>query len=156
VKEKMLLAHMDVAERYARLSTARRLKVGAIVVKDDRVISIGYNGTAPGADNNCEIEPADWDGDIRKLKTKPHVIHAECNALNKLDIERQEDDEGVLRTVWSEAHGAALFCNFACCKPCAEAIEEAGIKTFYYRYAYRDTEGLDYLERCGVEVKQIV
>lgn len=146
----MLLAHMDVAERYARLSTARRLKVGAIVVKDDRVISIGYNGTEPGADNNCEIEPEDWDGDIRTLKTKPDVIHAECNALNKLG------DEEVNKVIVNEADGADLFCNFACCVPCAKRIAEAGIKTFYYRYAYRDTDGISYLEQSGVEVKQIV
>jgi dCMP deaminase len=147
MKEKMLLAHMDVAERYARLSTARRLKVGAIVVKNDRVISIGYNGTEPGADNNCEIEPEDWDGDIRTLRTKPEVIHAECNALAKLREPKQE---------FSEAYGADLFCNFACCVPCANQIAKHGIKRFFYRYAYRDTEGLDFLEKCGVEVKQIV
>jgi dCMP deaminase len=153
VKEKMLLAHMDVAERYARLSTARRLKVGAIVVKDDRVISIGYNGTEPGADNNCEIEPEDWDGDIRTLRTKPDVIHAECNALNKLEVEYDANEEEI---VWNEASGADLFCNFACCVPCAKRIAEAGIRTFYYRYAYRDTDGISYLEQSGVEVKQIV
>jgi dCMP deaminase len=152
VKEKMLLAHMDVAERYARLSTARRLKVGAIVVKDDRVISIGYNGTEPGADNNCEIEPEDWDGDIRTLRTKPDVVHAECNALKKLEVENTLGD-GVN---WHEAYGADLFCNFACCVPCAKAITEAGIRTFFYRYAYRDTDGISYLEQSGVEVKQIV
>lgn len=159
MKEKMLLAHMDVAERYARLSTARRLKVGAIVVENDRVISIGYNGTAPGADNNCEIEPENWDGDIRKLRTKPEVIHAEINALNKLVTSEQWVHTGPnteTLVITTDAKGADLFCNFACCKPCAAAIKRAGIKTFYYRYAYRDTEGLDYLEQNGVEVKQIV
>ena len=142
---------MDVAERYARLSTARRLKVGAIVVQDDRVISIGYNGTEPGADNNCEIEPEDWDGDIRTLRTKPDVVHAECNALKKLEytLPYREGE-------YSEAEGADLFCNFACCKPCAEAMVAAGVKTFYYRYAYRDTAGLDHLEANGVEVRQVV
>jgi dCMP deaminase len=152
VKEKMMLAHMDVAERYARLSTARRLKVGAIVVDNDRVISIGYNGTEPGADNNCEIEPENWDGDIRTLRTKPEVIHAEVNALKKLEVTNTLGD-GVN---WHEANGADLFCNFACCKPCAEAMVKAGIKTFFYRYAYRDTAGLDFLEENGVEVRQVV
>jgi dCMP deaminase len=151
MKEKMMLAHMDCAERYARLSTARRLKVGALVVKDDRVISIGYNGTAPGEDNNCEIEPENWDGDIRNLRTKPEVIHAEVNALKKLDIEFEDGS-----VVWSDADCADLFCNFACCKPCAEEIVKYGIGRFYYRYAYRDTAGLDFLEQNGVEVHQIV
>jgi dCMP deaminase len=158
MKQKMIEAHMDCAERYARLSTARRLKVGALVVKDDRVISIGYNGTAPGADNNCEIEPENWDGDIRTLRTKPNVIHAECNALAKLvhQTARIDGNYAVSVTTVNEAEGADLFCNFACCKPCAEAMIAHGIKRFFYRYAYRDTEGLDYLEQNGVEVKQIV
>lgn len=142
---------MDCAERYARLSKARRLKVGALVVDGDKVISIGYNGTEPGADNNCEIEPENWDGDIRTLKTKPEVIHAEVNALKKCE---PEYDDGQL--VYSDAGGCDLFCNFACCKPCAEAMVSHGIKRFFYRYAYRDTAGLDYLREEGVEVRQIV
>lgn len=138
---------MDCAERYARLSKARRLKVGALVVDGDKVISIGYNGTAPGADNNCEIEPENWDGDIRTLKTKPEVIHAEVNALRKLNW----SVDGT-----SDAYGANLFCNFACCLPCAKEMVDYGIGRFFYRYAYRDTSGLDYLEENGVKVRQIV
>jgi dCMP deaminase len=154
----MILAHMDCAERYARLSKARRLKVGALVVNDDRVISIGYNGTAPGADNNCEIEPENWDGDIRTLKTKPEVIHAEVNAILKLQssVADIRGDYSVNVRHINEAEGCDLFCNFACCKPCAEAMVDHGIKRFFYRYAYRDTNGLDYLEENGVEVRQIV
>jgi dCMP deaminase len=152
LKQSIIEAHMDVAERYARLSSARRLKVGAIVVQDDRVISIGYNGTAPGADNNCELEPLNWDGDIRKLRTLPDVIHAEDNALRKLEVENTLGD-GVN---WHGAAYADMFCNFACCLPCAEKIAKAGVKTFYYRYAYRDTNGIDFLEANGVEVKQVV
>jgi dCMP deaminase len=152
MKEEMILAHMDCAERYARLSKARRLKVGALVVDGDRVISIGYNGTEPGEDNNCEIEPDNWDGDIRKLRTKPEVIHAEVNALRKMEVENTLND-GV---VWSEAYGCDLFCNFACCLPCAEEMVRLGIRRFFYRYAYRDAAGLDYLEDNSVEVRQIV
>jgi len=151
MKDKMILAHMDCAERYARLSTARRMKVGALVVQGDRVISIGYNGTAPGADNNCEIEPDNWDGNIQTLVSKPDVIHAEVNALNKLEVEWDTDE-----IVWSEGYGADLFCNYSCCVPCATEMVKRGIKRFFYRHKYRDLSGLDYLAQHGVEVKQIV
>lgn len=141
---------MDVAERYARLSSARRMKVGAIVVLNDRVISIGYNGTAPGTDNNCEIEPEGWDGDIRKLVSKPDVIHAEDNALRKLVyLDRGEEvHEGYGKT--------EMFCNYSCCVPCAEKAVKAGLKRFYFRHKYRDLSGLDFLDDHGVEVHQVV
>jgi dCMP deaminase len=150
MKENMILAHMDCAERYARLSTARRMKVGALVVKNDKVISIGYNGTKPGEDNNCEIEPENWDGDIQKLVSKPDVLHAEINALKKLEY------QGEYGVICTHAHGAALFCNYSCCVPCATEMVEHGIRQFYYRHKYRDLSGLDYLARHGVKVKQIV
>jgi dCMP deaminase len=83
-------AHMKAAETYAELSNAKRLQVGSIIVKDDKVISIGYNGTPSGWDNNCENETvelySDYEGAIHStiLKTKPEVIHAEMNAIGKL------------------------------------------------------------------------
>ena len=80
MKSKFALAHMKVAEVYAELSSARRLHVGAIIVKDDRIISIGYNGTPTGWDNNCENYVYDDNGDL-SLKTKPEVLHAETNAI---------------------------------------------------------------------------
>ena len=79
MKPKFIDAYMDVAERFGQLSTARRLNVGAIIVKDNRIISIGYNGMPSGWDNNCEIEL-----DEGELKSKPEVLHAESNAISKL------------------------------------------------------------------------
>src|SRR6185437_15279118 len=107
--------------------------VGALVVDGDKVISIGYNGTAPGADNNCEIEPENWDGDIQKLVSKPDVIHAEVNALNKL---QWVDGYGHKYQV-SDAKGCDLFCNYSCCVPCAKEMVKHGIKRFFYRHKYR-------------------
>jgi dCMP deaminase len=85
MKEKFIDAYMDVAERFAKLSSARRLHVGAIVVKDDRIISIGYNGMPAGWDNNCEdsIQHSD---DTVTLKTKPEVLHAETNVFFKVAL----------------------------------------------------------------------
>lgn len=133
-------AHMQVAEVYAQLSYARRLKVGAIVVHDDNLIAFGYNGTPAGADNNCEIEPEDWDGDISKLKTKPDVVHAEANCLRKLKF-------GV-------PLGAIMFISYAPCAGCAEKIIKSGLKTVYYRNKYRDEEGIRLLEQHGIKVEQ--
>jgi dCMP deaminase len=139
MKEKMKLAHMMVATVYSQLSTARRLKVGAIIVQDDRVISIGYNGTAPGCDNNCEIEPEGWDGDISKLKTKPDVIHAEDNALRK---------------VGGMAIQCTMFVTHAPCVPCAKKIVESGLNKVIFKEEYRDSLGIDYLNKHGIETEQ--
>ena len=85
MKSKFIAAFMDVAERFAQLSSAKRLQVGAIVVKDDRIISIGYNGMPSGWDNECEevVPPNEW-VEFEQLKTKPEVLHAETNAIAKL------------------------------------------------------------------------
>lgn len=147
MKEKMKTAHMTAAHVYANLSTARRLKVGCLVVEGDRVTSIGYNGTAPGEDNNCEIEPENWDGDIGKLKSKPDAIHAEDNALRKLTY---YDFYG---NTHSEAEGCDLFITHAPCLSCAQKIVDNSIKRVYFGQHYRDTEGIDYLKEHGVEVE---
>ena len=84
MKKKFIDAFMDVANRFAKLSSARRLQVGAIIVKDDRIISIGYNGMPAGWDNNCEEEMKWPNGHVAHLTTKPEVIHAEANAIAKL------------------------------------------------------------------------
>ena len=147
MKDKLVNAYMDVAERFAELSSARRLHVGAIVVKDDRIISIGYNGMPAGWDNNCEDEilvEADVgeDYDII-LKTKPEVLHAETNAIAKL---AKSNESGM---------GATMFITHAPCLDCAKLIYQSGIGSVLYRNSYRDTDGITFLEKSGIEVKQI-
>lgn len=147
MKEKMIRAHLDVAARYAELSHARRLKVGAIVVKDDRIVSIGYNGTPAGWDNNCENEIYDTASpnmDIIGLKTKPEVLHAEENAIAKL---ARSHESGL---------GADIFITHAPCPQCAKLIYAAGISRVFYRHIYRDTAGIEFLTKCGIEVKQVL
>ena len=139
---------MKTAETFAELSHARRLHVGAIVVKDDRIISIGYNGMPAGWDNNCEDEilvEADVgeDYDII-LKTKPEVLHAETNAIAKL---AKSNESGM---------GATMFITHAPCLDCAKLIYQSGISSVLYRNAYRDTSGVTFLERSGVTVDQVV
>ena len=161
---------MAWADRTAQLSHARRLQVGAVIVKDDSVISYGYNGMPAGWDNNCEnkmyidgtaggwLSPEEieeqWpfeethgefqDQKIRyKLKTKPEVLHAESNAIAKL---AKSTNSGM---------GATLFITHAPCLDCAKLIYQSGIGSVLYRNAYRDTSGITFLEKSGVEVNQI-
>jgi dCMP deaminase len=149
VKEKLKLAYMKTAETFAELSHARRLHVGAIVVKDDRIISIGYNGMPAGWDNNCEdesVEPyAGFEGSIHRivLKTKPEVLHAETNAIAKL---AKSNESGL---------GATMFITHAPCLDCAKLIYQSGIGSVLYRDAYRDTSGVTFLEKSGVTVEQV-
>ncbi|MEY3697033.1 MAG: hypothetical protein RJA41_683 [Actinomycetota bacterium] len=148
---------MKVAETFAGLSSARRLHVGAIVVKDDRIISIGYNGTPSGWDNNCEdkiyCDDGDWseqqlpkDANIwkkYKLVTKPEVLHAETNAIAKL---AKSTESG---------NGATLFVTHAPCLDCAKLVYQSGINTVFYRNSYRNEDGIRFLEKAGVGVEKI-
>jgi dCMP deaminase len=142
MKDKFINAYMDVAERFAELSSARRLHVGAIVVKDDRIISIGYNGMPAGWDNDCEDKVWTQDGDYT-LKTKPEVLHAETNAIAKL---AKSNESGM---------GATMFITHAPCLDCAKLIYQSGIGSVLYRNAYRDTSGITFLEKSGIQVTQI-
>jgi dCMP deaminase len=143
MKEKFIDAYMDVAERFAQLSSARRLHVGAIVVKDDRIISIGYNGMPSGWDNNCEDEIRYPDAEGITLKTKPEVLHAETNAIAKL---AKSNESGM---------GATMFITHAPCLDCAKLIYQSGIGSVLYRNSYRDTSGVTFLEKSGITVEQI-
>ena len=125
---------MKVAETYASLSSAKRLQVGAIVVKDNRVISIGYNGMPSGWDNNCEDE---------NYKSKPEVLHAETNAIAKL---ARSNESGL---------GAAMFVTHAPCLDCAKLIYQSGISKVYYRNTYRESFGIEFLEKSNIDVEQI-
>ena len=147
MKEKLKRAYMRTAETFADLSHARRLHVGAIVVKDDRIISIGYNGMPAGWDNNCEDEivvEADVGEDYDVLlKTRPEVLHAESNAIAKL---AKSNDSG---------DGADIFVTHAPCIECAKLIYQSGIRRVYFGENYRDDSGITFLRRSGITVEQI-
>ena len=147
MKEKWVNAYMDTAKRFSELSYANRLKVGAVVVKDHRIISIGYNGMPAGWDNNCEVALLDGpqkakldENGVPILKTRDEVIHAEANAIIKL---ARDGERGA---------GADIFCTHAPCIECAKLIYGAGITQLYYSEDYRSTDGLIFLERSGVNV----
>ena len=133
---------MKVAETFAELSSAVRLHVGAIVVKDDRIISIGYNGMPSGWDNNCEYEEGDELGGYY-LKTKPEVLHAETNAIAKL---AKSNESGM---------GATMFITHAPCLDCAKLIYQSGINHVLYRNSYRSDDGIKFLEKALVTVEKI-
>ena len=142
MKQKFIDAYMKTAEVFAGLSSARRLHVGAIVVKDDRIISIGYNGMPSGWDNNCEnIVGYDTKGPV--LKTKPEVLHAETNAIAKL---AKSTESGL---------GATMFITHAPCLDCAKLIYQSGIGSVLYRNSYRNTDGVTFLEKSGVKITQV-
>lgn len=135
-------AYMNCAVAIADLSRCERLKVGAIIVKDGNIISMGYNGTPKGFDNCCEFEE-EVDGQVM-LRTKSEVLHAEANAITKAAKSTYSTD------------GASLYCTHSCCFDCAKLIVQAGIVEFYYRQEYRTTEGLDLLRNVGIKVTQLV
>ena len=142
MKDKLKQAYIKTAETFAELSHARRLHVGAIVVKDDRIISIGYNGMPAGWDNDCEDKVWTQDGDYT-LKTKPEVLHAETNAIAKL---AKSNESGM---------GATMFITHAPCLDCAKLIYQSGIGSVLYRNSYRDTGGVTFLEKSGIQVTQV-
>ena len=143
MKQKWVDAFMDTAERFAQLSSAKRLKVGSVVVKDNRIISIGYNGMPAGWTNECEeIVEIHEDGGV-VTKTKDEVIHAEANAIIKLARDGESGND------------ASLFCTHAPCINCAKMIYGAGINKVYYRNSYRDEVGLNFLKSCNIDIEKI-
>lgn len=134
MKQKLINAYMETAEVFAKLSTAKRLKVGAIIVKDQRIISIGYNGTPEGWCNNCEDE---------HNNTKPEVIHSEMNCINKLAKSTESGENSI------------MFITHSPCIDCAKSIYGAGIKEVFFKNSYRDNSGIIFLEKCGIKVNQI-
>jgi dCMP deaminase len=142
MKSKHITAYMKTAETFAECSTAKRAKVGAIIVKDDRIISIGYNGMPSGWDNNCENEIGVHKGEP-VLKTKPQVLHAEMNAISKVARSSESSQDAV------------MFITHAPCHDCAKMIYQSGISSVYYRTTYRDSTGIEFLEQCNIPVTQI-
>lgn len=134
---------MQVAKIFAGLSHARRLHVGAIVVKDDRIISIGYNGMPAGWDNNCE-NIIGYERNQPVLKTKPEVLHAETNAISKLARSGERGD------------GATMFITHSPCLECAKLIYQSGITRVYYDKQYRDDQGIKFLEQCNIHIEQFL
>lgn len=142
MKPKFQKLYMDWALRVAELSYAKRLQVGAVVVKDDTVISYGYNGMPAGWDNNCE----EWveDGDNGSgWKTRPEVLHAESNAIAKL---AKSANSGL---------GADLFVTHSPCIHCAKLILQSGIRHVYYGAQYRDDHGIRFLKQSGIDVTDL-
>ena len=131
MKPKFEKMYMEIAETVSKMSYAKRLQVGAIVVKDNRIISIGYNGTPSGWDNNCEDE---------NNKTKPEVIHAEANSIMKLASSNES------------GKGSVMFLTHAPCIDCAKLIYGSGIVQVYYKHKYRDQSGVEFLKKCNVIV----
>jgi dCMP deaminase len=129
---------MDWAERVAQLSHARRLKIGALIVKDNHV-HYGYNGMPEGWDNNCENLIGYHQGEP-VLKTKPEVLHAESNAIAKLAKSNESAD------------GADLFVTYSPCLDCAKLILQSGIRRVWFKNQYRDSYGIEFLKKSGVEV----
>jgi dCMP deaminase len=148
---------MKAAENYSKLSSAKRLQVGCVIVKDDTIIGIGYNGMPSGWDNDCEnrIYANEWsidnnlwdyqeeDGTAYNLKTKPEVLHAETNAVAKVAKSTNSTD------------GADIFVTHAPCIECAKLIHQSGIKRLFYRDTYKNDDGLNFLNQCNIEVNHV-
>lgn len=154
---------MKAAEVYANLSTSKRLQVGCVIVKDNTIIGIGYNGMPSGWDNTCEdveyvlleecYESESWMIDNKftrtahgwyRLKIKPEALHAETNAIAK-----------IARST-NSSENALLFVTHAPCLDCAKIIHQSGIKEVFYKNTYRSIDGINFLSKCGINVSQVV
>jgi dCMP deaminase len=142
MKQKFIDAHMSVAETYAKLSSAKRLQVGAVLVKNDTIIGIGYNGMPSGWTNECEdVELLEDGGKI--LTTKSEVIHAESNCLMKVAKSTNSTE------------GSDMFVTHAPCIHCAKLIYQSGVRKVYYRNTYRDCDGIEFLQKSGILVENV-
>lgn len=130
-KEAVDRRYLRMAKIWAENSYCVRRKVGALLVKDGMIISDGYNGTPSGFENVCEDE----DG-----FTKPYVLHAEANAITKVAQSN------------NSSRGATLYITSSPCMECSKLIIQAGIKRVVYHEKYRITDGLDILEKAGIEI----
>ena len=126
--------YLRMAKIWGENSYCTRLQVGALLVKDKRIISDGYNGTPSGFENICEDDDN---------KTKPYVLHAEANAITKVAASN------------NDSTGATIYVTHAPCLECAKLIIQAGIKRIVFAEKYRLTEGIDLLERAGLEVVRL-
>jgi len=129
-QEKYDKAYLKMALEWGELSYCKRRKVGALIVKDKMIISDGYNGTPTGFENFCEDD---------KGYTKWYVLHAEANAIAKVSSSTQS------------TNGSTLYITLSPCKECSKLIFQSGIKRVVYNKKYKDTSGLDFLEKAGVK-----
>jgi dCMP deaminase len=127
-------AYLRIATEWGKLSYCKRKQVGAIIVRDRMIISDGYNGTPSGFENCCEDE---------ENLTKWYVLHAEANAILK-----------VARSTQS-CEGATLYITLSPCKDCSKLIHQSGIKRVVYLEEYKDTSGVDFLRKAGVEAEHL-
>ena len=123
-------AYLKMALEWGELSYCKRRKVGALIVKDKMIISDGYNGTPTGFENFCEDDEG---------YTKWYVLHAEANAIAKVSSSTQS------------TKGATLYITLSPCKECCKLIFQSGIIRVVYNKEYRDSSGLEFLEKAGVE-----
>lgn len=128
------ITYLKMAQEWGNLSYCERRKVGALIVKNNRIISDGYNGTPSGFENFCE----DDDG-----YTKWYVLHAEANAITKVASSTQSCD------------GATLYITLSPCKQCSKLIYQAKIKRLVYAVQYKDTSGIEFLKKAGIIVNHI-
>lgn len=125
--------YIEMAEIWAKNSYCKRRQVGALLVKDNMIISDGYNGTPSGFENICEENGV----------TKPYVLHAEANAISKV------------AKSGNSSEGATLYVTASPCIECAKLIIQSGIRRVVYKDAYRLNDGIDLLERAGIEVEKV-
>ena len=176
MKKKFIKYFLDVASRTAQLSYATRLKVGTVIVKNNRIISCGYNGMPAGwIPNDCEYPVTISDDEYQQLpdsekqryesnigfieqdgyfifngkiewkglRTYDELIHSEANAISQL---ASSTESGV---------GASIICTHSPCLQCAKIIYSSGIKELYYKNEYRSTDGIQFLQKCGVKVYKL-
>ena len=127
-------AYLRIAAEWSKLSYCKRKQVGAIIVRDKMIISDGYNGTPSGFENCCEDDEG---------LTQWYVLHAEANAILKVARSTQT------------CENATLYITLSPCKECSKLIHQSGIKRVVYKEGYKDTSGLDFLTKAGIEVAQI-
>ena len=140
-KSKYIDFYMKIVHNVAEMSYAKRLKVGSILVKNDSIISYGWNGTPAGWDNNCENEENE-NGQII-LKTKAEVMHSEMNCISKVAKSN------------ISAKNSTMFLSHAPCVQCAKLIYGAGITSVYFRNHYRNQDGLEFLKKCKINVNEV-
>lgn len=128
------LAYLRMALEWGKLSHCKRKQVGALIVRDNMIISDGYNGTPSGFPNRCEDENGN---------TQWYVLHAEANAILKVAKSTQS------------AKGATLYLTLSPCKECSKLVLQAGITRVVFMNSYKDSSGVDFLREAGIEVHQL-